>query len=92
MERYTCPRELLPVVESALAAEGYEIAAPLQRAVGGARTTVMTRGAAVITLHEDAGSDMADINVYNNGDQGGLAVLETLPLLFSTSLDRPRPR
>ena len=92
MERYTCPRELLPVVESALAAEGYEIAAPLQRAVGGARTTVMTRGAAVITLHEDAGSDMADINVYNKDDQGGLAVLETLPLLFSTSLDRPRRR
>lgn len=84
MERYTCPRELLPVIESALAAEGYVVETPLQRAVGGTRITVMTRGNAMISLHEDAAHDMADINVYRNEASGALTVFNELPRLFGT--------
>lgn len=89
MERYTCPRELLPVVESALAAEGYVVEEPLQRAVGGARVTVMTRGASVISLHEFMGQDTADINVYRSGETGRLAVLDELPRLLPAELAQP---
>lgn len=82
MERYTCPRELLAVVESALAAEGYVVEAPLQRAVGGARVTVMTRGASTIALHEEMGRELAAINVYKSGEAAPPAVLEQLPRLI----------
>lgn len=83
MERYTCPRELLPVIESALAAEGYVPEAPLHREVGGSRLTVMTCGGSVISLQEDAARDMANINVYRSGEAGRLAVLDELPRLAS---------
>ncbi len=80
MERYTCLRELLPVIESALAAEGYVVEAPLNRAVGRTRVTVMSRGDDMISLHEELGRDMADINVYA-GESARLAVLNELPRL-----------
>ncbi len=89
MERYTCPRELLPVVESALAAEGYVVEAPLERAVGGVRVTVMTRGASIISLHEHAGHDTADINVYKSGAPERPAVLDELSRLFPADLGQP---
>jgi len=92
LERYTCPRELLPVIESALAAEGYTVEQPIQRAVGGSCTTIMTRGAAVIMLHEDRGRDMADIHVHRNGEVGGLVVLEELPRLLPSTLGNGRNR
>ena len=92
MERYTCPRELLPVIESALAAEGYVLEAPLQRAVGGSRLTVMTRGGSVISLHEDTARDIANINVYRNEAAGRLAILEELPRLVSPPAARATRR
>lgn len=82
MERYTCPRTLLSKIETALAAEGYIAEPLLQRAVGGSRVTIMTRGTDVIALHEDMARDMADINVYHNGEAVGLSALESLPRLF----------
>jgi hypothetical protein len=89
VERYTCPRELIPVIESALAAEGYVVEVPLQRAVGSTRVTVMTRGTAMISLHEDVTRDMADINVYRNEAGGALEVFNELPRLFGSA---PTPR
>ncbi|NTU79665.1 MAG: hypothetical protein HGA45_09710 [Chloroflexales bacterium] len=90
MERYTCPRELLPVIESALAVEGYVIEEPLQRAVGGSRVTVMTRGGAVIALHEDLARDTADINVYPADEAGRPTILKELPRLIPTPLGKRR--
>lgn len=81
MERYTCLRELVPVIESALAAEGYVVEAPLQKDVSGTHTTVMTRGNAVISLHEDTTHEMADIHVNADGESGGLTVFEQIPRL-----------
>lgn len=78
MECYVCPRELLPVVESALAAVGYVVELPLQRTVGSARITVMTRGSAVISLHEDLAHELADITVHTHDEPEGLAVLQKL--------------
>lgn len=83
MERYTCPLELLPVIESALAAEGYMIEKPLQRAVGASRVTVMTRGGATVALHEDLARDTADIDVYPADEAGRLTILEELPRLIA---------
>lgn len=82
MDRYTCLRELLPVIERALAAKGYVAEAAYRYAVDGRRVTVMTRGAAVIALHEDLGCDMADITVYGSPETGGIGVLEELPPPF----------
>jgi hypothetical protein len=92
MERYTCPRELLPVIESALAAEGYVIEQPLQRAVGPSRVTVMTRGSAMIALHEDLARDTADIHVYPADEAARLTILEELPRLIPTPLGRRSAR
>lgn len=91
MERYTCLRELLPVIESALAAEGYVVDAPLQRSVGRTRVTVMSRGDDVISLHEELGRDMADINVYA-GASARLAVLNELPRLSQAYPGQARRR
>lgn len=91
MRRYSCPRELLPVVESALAVEGYVVATPPQQFDGGVRVTVMARGAAVIALHEDAARETVQINVYGDAVAGELAVLEEeLPRLFPSTLGQPR--
>lgn len=92
MERYTCPRELIPVIESALAAEGYIVETPLQRAVGSTRVTVMTRGAAIISLHEDVARAMADINVYYQEADDTLTVFHQLPRLFDSSAEPKRSR
>jgi hypothetical protein len=92
VERYTCPRELLPVIEAALAAEGYMVEAPLQRNVGGSRMTVMTRGGSVISLHEDRARDMADITVYHDDATGRLAVLDELPRLAAPPPSRAARR
>lgn len=86
MEHYTCPRELLPVIESALAAEGYMVEAPLKRAVGATRMIVMTRGGAVVSLHEDRACALADIRVYTSGADGRPAVLTELPRLLPAPL------
>ncbi len=88
MERYTCPRELLPVIESALAAEGYAIEESLQRTVAGSRVTVMTRGSAVIALHEDLARDMADINISPADEADRLTILEELPHLIPPPLGK----
>lgn len=92
MERYTCPRALLPVIESALAAEGYTSEAPLHRVVDGTRITVMTRGGAVIAFHEDLARDMLDIHVYPSGEAGGLTVFDQLSRLVSAPPGRRRAR
>jgi hypothetical protein len=89
---YTCPRELLPVIESALAAEGYVVEVPLQRAVGGTRMTVMTRGGSVISLHEDAAQTLASIRVHLYEATGRLAILDELPRLVAPQAARATRR
>lgn len=82
MQRYTCPSDLLPMIEAALAAEGYVIEEPLQRAVGGSRIVVMSCDADVISLHEDIAHNTADITVYSSGKARGPTALAQLPRLF----------
>ncbi len=91
MDRYTCLPELLPAIEASLAASGYVATAPLRHAIGGTRITVMTRGAAIVSLREDLGRDMADITVYSSAEMGGIGVLEELPRLFPPLLGPARP-
>ncbi|MFV9505435.1 MAG: hypothetical protein AB4911_12835 [Oscillochloridaceae bacterium umkhey_bin13] len=92
MEYYNCPRELLPVIESALAAEGYLVALPLQRAVGAIRITVMTCGTAIVALHEDRAQAIAQITVYRNEETSQLAILDELPRLIAPSVASRRTR
>ena len=42
----------------------------------------MTCGGTMISLHEDAAHDMADINVYRNEMGGILEIFNQLPRLF----------
>lgn len=90
MDRYTCLPELLPAIKASLAASGYVATAPQRHAIGGTRITVMTRGAAVVSLREDLGRDMADITVYSSAEMGGIGVLEELPRLFPPLLGPAR--
>lgn len=83
MECYTCLRELLPVVESALAAHGFVNESLLQREASGATLTVMTQGATTILLREDPRRDMADIEVYDTAHPEVSELCETLPKLLS---------
>jgi hypothetical protein len=80
MIRYTCASALLPVVEGALAANGYTIETPLQRLVGGDTLLVMMQGDAVVLLAESPHSDLAQVEVYGAAQSAVMVLLETLPI------------
>jgi hypothetical protein len=90
MLHYTCPRELVPVIESALAAKGYVVELPLQIVAASIRITVMTRGNAVVSLHERGDCDMAEIRFYNHNEPDGLEVMQLLPSLCPPPLRQRR--
>ena len=80
MTHYTCQRELLPMVEAALAANGYTIEAPLQKQMNGATFLVMTQGAALVLLIESAQRESAEIEVWGEARSAAIRLLESLPL------------
>jgi hypothetical protein len=50
---YICRADLLPSLEGALAAEGYQIKIPFQKSLGGATAMVMACGATSILFTHD---------------------------------------
>jgi hypothetical protein len=80
MIRYTCQPELLPMVEAALAANGYAIEAPLQKQMNGDTLLVMAHGAAIVLLTHDEQSDQAKVDIAGAAQSAAGALLESLPI------------
>lgn len=81
--RYTCQPELLPIVEAALAANGYTIATPFQRSQNGATTMVMTSGLITLLLAYTPDHTLADIEVWGDALTVAVELLESLPFTLN---------
>lgn len=80
MVSYTCQHELLPVVEAALAANGYTIETPLSRRIHGSSLTIMTRGDGGVLITHNAANELAEIDVWGAAQTAASRLLESLPL------------
>lgn len=83
MERYTCPRRLVPMIVSTLASEGYTVQRQSQPAPGGTRVTVITLGRAVVAFHERPAHDTVEILVFAR------AIVTRLPRLSAQQTPQP---
>jgi hypothetical protein len=78
--RYRCQYQALPIIEAALAANGYTVDIPLQRSIGGTATMVMTQGATTILLAHDSAGDLAEIEIWGIAQSIAAQFLELLPV------------
>jgi len=76
--RYTCPSELAPVLEAALAAEGYITEMPYQKSDKGDGTLLMRQGTASVLLLQKASGDQCEIDVWGVGQHTATTFLESL--------------
>jgi len=82
IRRYTCPSELAPVLEAALAANGYTIELPYQENSKGDGALVMRQGAASVLLTHAATSDQCEIDIWGAAQHTTAVLLESLPLVL----------
>jgi len=80
IRRYACPAELAPVLEAALAANGYTIELPYHENSKGDGALVMTQGAASVLLTQASTSDQCQIDVWGAAQHTAAVLLESLPL------------
>jgi hypothetical protein len=78
--RYACRNELLPILETALIADGYTIEAPVQQAVGGSATMLMRKGTIFLLISQPPKGQIADIEVGGDAQQVAEEFLASLPL------------
>jgi hypothetical protein len=78
--RYICTHELLPVVEAALAAQGYHIDVPMQHSVGGVTAMVMVRGTVSILFSRAPQSTLVELEVSGVAQAAAVQLLESLPV------------
>jgi len=78
--RYTCKAELLPVVEGALAANGYTMDLPAQQHFSGATALVMRCGTTTVLLEHPANSAVDAIEVWGDGQSATANLFESLPI------------
>src|SRR5690242_9599429 len=76
MIRYLCPRELLPMVEAVLAADGYKVEQPAANKINGDYLRVMSQQSAVVLLSEPAQSGEAVIEVFGAAASAAVELLE----------------
>lgn len=77
---YACQRELLPMVEGALAAHGYRIEIPRQPSAGRSTALVMTRGLTTILLSDSPDQALAEIEIWGMCQSLAAQLLESLPI------------
>ena len=77
--RYTCPRELFPHIEAALAAHAYEVVAKAVRDDGATVALVMQRGAADVLLTTGSARERAEIEVGGPAQALAVQLLPSLP-------------
>jgi hypothetical protein len=80
MAHYVCAGELLPVVEAALAANGYVVEAPYQKQGGDGALLIMSRGAAIVLLSQAGQYGQGDIEVWGDAQAAATTLLESLPI------------
>jgi hypothetical protein len=78
--RYTCASDMLPIVETALALNGYRVEIPRQRSIGGASALVMSQGLNSILLAADPASELGLIEVWGVPQSAAAQLLESLPI------------
>jgi hypothetical protein len=78
--RYTCRADLLPLLEGALAAQGYHIQIPFQKSLGGATAMVMACGGTFILLTHTPPSELGELEVWGEAPLAAMRLLESLPL------------
>ena len=78
--RYACASAMLPVVETALALNGYRVEVPRQRTVGGASALVMSQGLTSILIEADPASALGLIEVWGVPQAPAAQLLESLPI------------
>ena len=75
---YRCNRDLLPMIEAALATSGYLITIPYQKSSSGATALVMACGSATVLLGCPAKGDIAEIQAWGDTDSIIANLLEPL--------------
>ena len=78
--RYTCKAELLPVVEGALAANGYTTDRPQQQRFSGTTALVMRCGTTTVLLAHAPNSPVDEIEVWGAGQSATAELFESLPI------------
>ena len=78
--RYVCASDMLPVVETALALNGYRVDIPRQRSIGDASAPVMSQGLTSILLAVDSASEIGLIEVWGVPQSAAAQLLESLPI------------
>jgi hypothetical protein len=78
--RYTCQAEVLPVVEGALAANGYTMDLSLEPHFSDATALVMRCGTTIVLLAHALNSMVDDIEVWGAGQSATADLFESLPI------------
>lgn len=78
--RYTCKAELLPVVEGALAANGYMMDLSLEPHFSDTTAMVMRCGTTTVLLAHAPNSTVDDIEVWGAGQSAAADLFESLPI------------
>jgi hypothetical protein len=74
---YQCKHEALPLIETALVANGYTIAIPWQKNLQGTTALVMRRGAAALLLAYDPRRNLAEIELWDQHESAVARLLES---------------
>jgi len=77
---YTCQAELLPVVEGALAANGYTMDLSLEPHFSATTALVMRCGTTIVLLAHAPNSTVDDIEVWGAGQSATADLFESLPI------------
>jgi hypothetical protein len=80
MIRYHCWSDLLPIIEAALAAHGYQIEVPLQKRSNGVGTMVMTCGLTSVLLVQRSDNATLEIEIWGVAQPVVAELLESLPI------------
>ena len=80
IRRYACRSELAPILEAALAANGYTIELRYQENSKGYDALVMRQGAASVLFTQTATSDQCEIDIWGEAQHTAAVLLESLPL------------
>jgi hypothetical protein len=80
MIRYSCQSELLPTIEGALAAHGYQIEVPLQQNARGASAMVMTLGLSSVLLAQEPTHATLEIEIWGVAQPVAAKLLDSLPI------------
>ena len=80
IRRYACPSELAPVLEAALAANGYTVELRYQEHSTGDEALRMTQGFASVLLTQAAIANQCEIDIWGEAQHSAAVFLESLPL------------